>query len=289
MKKNSRRLLILTSLVCLLILLLAAVQLLPSVFPEKTAVFSSLQKETIQKIIITADKNTTELTQRKKRWAVGDFPADAERVQNIIDALAALKKDDIASQNKQKYQEFGVDGGKKIELNAQVLYVGKTAGYNRSYFRTNKDPVIYVANADFSSFLEPADFRDLKVLFIADEAKVDKVILVADGKQTAIEKKKDAWIVGRGKKAKKERVDFWINDIKTLKADEIFLEKTIDLSKTNPEITLLVKENNTEKKGTFYVKDKDSYYFHQEKSPYTYQIPASDVVSLKKEEKDLSE
>lgn len=289
MNKTTKRLLKLAIILIFFLLLFILIKNVLVLFPARVYVFASLKKEPIQKLVFTLDKKKITVTKKNNQWTTENFPADFERIEQLVDSLINLKKDDIASQNKNTYAEFAVEGKRKIEFNSHVLYIGSADSFSRTYFRADTDPLVYISTIDFSSLLAQEDFRELNVLLITDESKVNKIVFSIKDKTIEVEKKKDVWMMRNGKKAKKEQVDFWINDIKTLKGNDIFAEKSIDFSKRDKEMTISIKEGDKEKKGVFYKKDEDSYYFHQEKSGYIYYIPAVSVTSVQKEEKDLIE
>lgn len=289
MKRTGRRLLTSLVIFVFVLFLFIFIQKLPAFFKKENKVFPSLKKDNIRHLVIVDDKDEVRMEKKDNRWWVGEFPADQERIDNIIDALSRLKKGEIISSSKERYSIFEVDGRKKITFNDFIVYVGKNYSFGKSYFRTEEDPLVYVTSEDFSTFFYPKDFRDLKINLIVDENKVALVEEVWEGKTIKLVKKENQWFFNNNKQAKKERVDFLINDIKTLKGDDIFNKKDIDLSKSDVDLTITVSEDKREKRGNFYKKDKEKLYFYQEESSYIYQIPIAYIASLKKEEKDLIE
>lgn len=287
MRKRTKRFFTLLFSFILLMGIFVLIKNLPQLFKKEEKVFKGISKNSVKQIIITDDKERVTITKKNHRWVIKDFPADEERVEKIIESLLSLNKEEVISRNKSKYKEFEVEGKRKIEFEKNTIYVGKSYSYNKSYFRVNQDPNVYLADKDLSSLFYPNDFRDLKVYLIIDEAKVEKIEEEWEGKSLRLTKKNNQWHTLTNKTAKKERIDFFLNDIKTLKGDDLFEKRTIDLSAYQPELLLVVKEGEKEKKGFFYQKDREKYYFYQEGSNYVYQIPAAYVSSLKKEEKDL--
>lgn len=291
MNKTTKRLIKLFIILFFLVVVFILITQKSLLFPQHMEVFPLLKKESIRKVIVSEDKNKSAVEKKNTQWMIGEFPADAVRIDQILDMITTLKKDDIASQNKKKYADFGVDGGKKIEFDTHVIYVGDGKGGTSYHFRVDTDPIVYRTASDFSSLLTIEDLKDLNTHLINKEDAVEYVNLSWGSTHLESVKKNNGWTVN-GKKAFKERVDFFINDIKTLKGDEIFKKETIDFATLSVELSIAVKESGKTKESTVYRKDAPSkediiYYFYQKDSAFVYKIPSSYVASLKKEEKDM--
>lgn len=286
MKKTTSRLVKLMVIFFLLMVILVLGRRWPTLFKKDTAAFPGLKKESIEKLVFTDDKDKNEIVRRANRWFVGEFPSDEERVNRVIAAISGLQKDDIVSKNQTKYAVFGVEGKRKIAFNNHVVYVGEAAGFSQTYLRVDDDPLVYVVGADWTSFFYPNDFRDLRVYLFNDEDKVDRLSLFWGGKTLALIKKKADWWLGDAK-AKKERVDFLLNEIKTLKGSNLVKKDQIETAKYPEAVRIELIEAKKTKRAVFYQQDKDNYYLQQTDSAWIYQIPASYVASLKKEDKDL--
>ncbi len=295
MKKPTKRFFKVLFVFVLLIGVFSFIQKLPDLFKKDKRIFEILNKESVKQVMIVDGEDKTTTDKKNKQWLINDFPADKERIEKIIETILELKKEEMVSRNKNKYADFEVNGKQKIEFNNHVVYIGKIYSYGKSYFRVDNDPNVYVADEDLSGFFYPKDFRDTRVYFINDENKVNRIEEQWEEKFLKLTKKESKWfVVSEGKpssakatEGKKDRVDFFINDIKTLKGDDAFDKKSVNLSNYQPDLSITVDEGGKEKKGVFYKIDNEKYYFYQEGSNYVYQIPAAYVASLKKEEKDL--
>ncbi|HLD26392.1 MAG TPA: DUF4340 domain-containing protein [Patescibacteria group bacterium] len=292
MKKTTARFSKLFILLFFLVLVFILITQKSVLFPRRVVVFPLLKKESMNKLIFIEAKNKITVEKKNNRWMIGDFPTDSERIDQILTAIATLKKDDIASQNKKKYPDFGVEGSKKIEFDKHILYIGDSGrGISQNYFRADTDPFVYRTSSDFSTFFSLSGLKDLSTHSITNEEAVDQVSLTWGRVELDMIKKKNEWVVNN-KKALKERIDFLINDLKTLKGDAIFKKDEIDATKLPVEMNIFIKENGKSKESTLYRKDALSkenteYYFYQKESPFIYTIPPSYVAGLKKEEKDL--
>jgi len=287
MRNLNKRFFTLLWALVLIVALYILIQKTPLLFKKEERVLKSLSKELINRVMLVDDKDKTTVDKKNKSWLINDFPADEERIEKIIEAVLNLKKEEMVSGNKNKYADFEVEGKRKIELAGNTVYIGKTYSYGKSYFRVDSDPNVYLADEDLSAFFYPKDFRDLRPHFINNESKVDKVEEQWKGGLLKLTKKNDQWVTLDNKTAKKDRVDFLINDIKTLKGEDALDKKKIDLSNYPLDLSIIVSEEGKEKKGLFYKIDNEKYYFYQEGSNYIYQIPSAYVASLKKEEKEL--
>jgi len=263
---------------------------LPKYLPQKTnQPFSSLKKNQISEIVLTKDK-TTHIYKKDKALYVkkedDEFLADNERINKIIESFINLKKESVVSSNKNKHRELGIDK-QKIELKTEekiyVVYIGSTSGLSNNYVRINNEDNAFVAEG-FNDVFTPDDYRDLSVHFVSDEAKITSIEIDSELEKIFLTKEKSDWKIDN-KIAKKDRVDFFINDLKTLKAKDIFSkEKVIPVVKT---LSIKIKEVGKEKTIAFYLQDENNYLAKTSISEYIYQIPAAYVASLKKEEKDF--
>lgn len=289
MRKTNKRLVLLLIFFVFLLLILLSFQMAPQFLNRKEKAFSQIKKEIINEMIIFDKGKKTTLKKINNQWYINQFPADQERIEKIIETVINLEKKEIVSKNKKKYKDFEVDGERKIELNNHTLYLGKNYSFQKSYFRVDKDEAVYLAQEDFSNWFYPEDFRDLKIKLINNEEKVSKLFLAWDDKELVLKKDKDQWFFDKGKKAKKDRVDFLINEIKTLKGDDILEKEKIDLSSYFIGLKIKLNEEKKEKKVGFYQRDREKYFFYQEGDVFVYQVPAAYVSSLRKEESDLIE
>lgn len=292
MKRNRTRL---TQLI--IILLIAAVLIilknqLPQFLIQKpNQPFSSLKKEQIREMLLTKNK-PVRLYKKDKFWYVkkdnNEFRAEEERINKIIDSFINLKKDNIVSSNKKKHKELGIDK-QKMEINAggksYAIYLGNNSGLSNNYIRIDNEDDVFVADG-FGEAFTSDDYRDLSVHLINDEAKVTSIEIGFEDRKTVLNKKDNDWKIG-DKTAKKDRVDFFLNDLKTLKASDIFTKDT-NLPNVIP-ITIRIKEGKQEKTIEFYPQDENNYLAKASTSEFVFQIPAAYVASLKKEGKDFIE
>lgn len=293
MRKNRQRLIALIIILVLITGFILAKDKFMQVSTKKPQqVFSSVKPEQIQKILISKDNKTTTIYKKQNKWLVTkdkiEYSADPERIQKIIDNFLSLKKEEIFSTNKNKHKDFGINN-QKIELqtnnNSYVLYIGNTSGLSKNYVRLDNQNDIFDAES-FDNAFYPDDYRDLAVRLISDENKVSSIEINFENKILKLEKKGNDWFI-QADKVKKDRVDFFLNDLKTLKASDILPKDTLIAQVISGFIS--VKENSLEKKIIFYSSDKDNYLAKSSISNSVFQIPTAYVSSLNKVEKDFTE
>jgi len=281
----------------MIILLIAAVifilknQLPQFLIQKPNQLFSSLKKEQIREMLLTNDK-IIQLYKKDKLWYFkkdnNEFRADEERINKIVNGIVNLIKGDVVSNNKNKHKELGIDR-QKIEVKTKgksyVFYIGNSSGIAKNYIRIGDENEVFTAEG-FDEAFTSDDYRDLLVRLINDETKVTLIDIGYNDILTTLLKQKSDWKIGN-KTAKKDRVDFFINDLKTLKATDI-LPKETNLPAVVPD-SIKIKEGSQEKSVEFYQQDENNYFAKASTSEFIFQIPAAYVASLKKEEKDFIE
>ncbi|MGB9707145.1 MAG: DUF4340 domain-containing protein [Microgenomates group bacterium] len=268
---------------------------LHKILPQKSKkVFTTLKKNEIKEIDIETNDKKIKIDKKNDFWIIKKegvvFNADKERIEKIIDAFINLEKEEIASTNQKNFKNLGIDK-QKITLitnkKKYTVYIGNSPSLEKNYLKVNNENEVFIASG-FSNLLYPDDFRDLNLYLISDENKVNHLtIKIHPQTEFSLTKKNDNWFIG-DKKAKKERVDYFINDLKTLKANDILPNNT-PLPTFFPELTIVIKENNQEKTAYFLKKDENNYYLQIKENKQIYQVAAVYVSSFKKEEKDFFE
>src|SRR3989338_1720242 len=292
MKRNRIRLIQLVTLLLIILALLFIKNNLSQFLPKKPdQPFSTLKKEQIRQILLTKDK-TTFLYKKDKVWYVKkgsqEFRADTERINNIIDSFVSLSKNEVISSNKKKHKSLGIDKQKiEIKTNGKTytIYLGNITGLSKNYIRIGDDNEVFIVEG-FAEVFTSEDYQDLIVHLINDETKVTLIEINFEDNKTILTKRGNDWKIG-DKTAKKDRVDFFLNDLKTLKANDILPKDTILAQVISGQIA--VNENANKKSIMIYSKDEDNYLTKTSESEFVFQIPAAYVASLKKEEKDFVE
>lgn len=262
-------------------------------FPQKSnQPFLTIKKDQINEVILTKDK-TSKVYKKKNDWIVknnnSEFRADKEKINKIIEGFINLKKESIVSSNKNKHKELGIDK-QKIEVKASgktyTVYLGNTSGLSNNYVRINKENDVFIAGGFEEAFVSE-DYRDLSVPLVNDEIKVTSIEIDSEHERIFLIKEKSDWKIA-DKTAKKDRVEFYLNDLKSLQAKDV-LKKQENYPAVNPELSITLEEDNKKKTIGFYLPDEENYSARVTSSNFDYIIPAAYVASLKKEEKDFLE
>ena len=157
---------------------------------------------------------------------------------------------------------------------------------SNNFVRIDDENEVFVTSG-FEDVFTSEDYRDLEVHLVNDETKITSIEINFNDTKTTITKKGVNWKID-DKTAKKDRVDFFINDLKTLKAKDI-LPKKQNYPTINPELSIKITEADKEKNIGFYPENEENYLAIVEKSDFDYLIASAYVASLKKEEKDFVE
>jgi len=291
-KKTFNRLLTLGTILFLLLLFLFSYEKISKLIEETKNIspFKTLKKQDIKKIIFEKENKKYEIYKKNNLWFLKEknieVKADKEKIEKIIEAIIEIKKEEIISKNKNKHQDFGI-GKNKIKIftqNKQItIYVGDNSSFNTNYIRINEENEVFLGK-NFDEFLTTNDWRDLKINLIKKEEDVEELTLNYENKTLFLKKQKNEWKINR-KKAKKDRVDFFINEIATLKANDILYYE--NFPNINPSLTLQIKEKNQIKKAYFFEKDNENYWLTTSFNSIVYQLSSGYVSSLKKNEDDF--
>ncbi|NMB84147.1 DUF4340 domain-containing protein [Candidatus Roizmanbacteria bacterium] len=212
------------------------------------------------------------------------FKANEENVKKIISAFLSLKKDEIVSNNAKKHANFEVNSQKVSIVNdgkTFSVYVGKNVGYDKNYLRLNEENDVFIGGGFYGVFSD-ADCRDLKVNLIKNENDITEISLDHNSKKLSLKKQGERWVLNN-KEIKKERIDFFINELATLKGNDVFTSNP-ELGNLEKSLVINLKIKNQNKTLGFYRKDNYNYYLKISESDLVYQISSTYVESLKKEE-----
>jgi len=290
-KKLTYRILFLLSIIILIISFLFFQQKIKNLISQKQIIkpFAKLNKDELIKIIFEEENKKIEVYKKNNHWYLKkdnfEFRADEEKVNKTIDALINIKKEEIVSQNKNKHKNFGIDKKKIIfyAFKKKVeIYIGNSINFSNNYVRIDNENDVFLAE-DLNDVFLNNDWRDLRVRLINKQEELNSLEInyLNKGKSLKLLKEKDDWKIN-GKNAKKDRVDFFINELATLKADDILIQKNLSL--INPEIIISIKENNKTKKINLFAINQDYYLLKIESEKLNYKIKKPYISSLEKEQ-----
>lgn len=262
--------------------------------PKKAAVFSSLSKTSVKEINFIHNGKTISVIQKNNQWLINQnkivYKANQERIDKILDGLTNLNTDEIVSTNVKRQPELGIGPDKiiiKTESGQYELFIGKPSTPRTNYLKINNGRNIFVA-AGFDDVFTPDDYRDLKTYLINDQGEITAIDIDEGNTTLKLARDKDRWKIN-GKAVKKDRVDFFINELATLKTNDIIFDKTLKDGLTTPQLTIKIAEKGKKKTADFYFKDEENYYLTVDNQPSLFVVAAAYVNSLKKPETDFTE
>ena len=290
MEKNVSRIRIFVLIFGILFLIIFFKNQIQTILSSKPKTpFSLIKKEAINRAEIMSEATTSALIKKNDRWYVrygqNEYEADQTRINELIDNLISLKKEEIVSKNKKKHKEFGIDK-QKIRFYAKdqwyVLFIGNSNGTSRSYGRVNDENEVFLITGIDSAFY-PNDYRDLIVPIVSKRDKVENIQIIFDDQNLILEKIKDEWKIGK-KSARQEQIDILMNDLVTLRATNILFDGELPETKS---LTIRIRENKQEKEIDFYQQDSENYLVNVKGSKKIYQVSTSLVDAVKRGEKDF--
>lgn len=293
-RRDARLLWLFIVLLVLTVFFLSKNQVGKIFLPKNTQPFAPVTLNRIQNVVIQNESGQTEDMYKKNgHWYLMknqvEFRADDERIHSLITSMVSVKKDTVVSTNTNKQGDFGI-GRKKIILKDQnsafTLFIGDTANISDNFVRADGENEVFTASG-FDSVFSPFDYRDLLVHFVLSEDAVSTIEIQYSGSTTSLTKNQNSWTTGN-RAAVKERVDFFLNDLQTLKAHDLFSQKPSSVQLENPQLMIRVRESGVEKTMEFFQTDDHNMYLATASSSnMIFQIPAAYVDSLKKVEKDF--
>lgn len=292
MKKNrSRILFLLIVTVTLFTLISTKDKIINSLFTKPIErPFSQITAESIKQIDIVNDKKTISLYKKNNQWYLKEnqieFLADQDKTNKIIIDFTQITEEELVSDNKKRFTDFGIEKNriiiKTINKNYSI-YIGQLSGANKTYIKIDDQNAVFSVSGFGDVFSSSTnDYRDLSVNFLKDEKLITELTI----NNIVIKKNKNRWLVNN-QEVKPDQISFYLNDLKTLKATDLLIQKPILYN--NPELTITLRSDQEEKTAKFYPIDskQEDYYLVTSNSKFIFQISATSISTLKKEEKDF--
>lgn len=246
----------------------------------------SLVKEDIGEIKITREGKTLILKKEDTKWVIGEkkYPADENKVKNMVDTIAELSLSEMVSRSK-NYKPYELGDEKKITVKAykqdkllRDFDIGKQAStYGHTFIRIAGDDNIYHARKSFRGYFDQEidNLRD-KVVMKFDKDEITEIRVTAPGqeyhftKKVSVEKPKPAadsekekkkeeptlppqpgeeviqWLTKDGKEGDKSKLDSFINQLSNLSCDKFIDDKEAkDYKDKKPVFKLTLKGNKS--------------------------------------------
>jgi hypothetical protein len=259
---NFRKTIILAAVLCFLLLVFFLVEspLKNNKKQEPQLFVSGFDKASAAAIVIKSkEKGEVQLLKKPEGWivAVGQktYPADKASIDNMLEAVAKIKIEAIASKNPKKYKELEVDQDKGVEVTIEDgakktlahFYVGKSGpDLFSTYLRMADAQQVVLASGMLKMAFdrEIKDWRNKRIFALNQqditgyEVKGDTGFLLKKGE-------KDQWEVAAPEKfsPKKEIAEDCLKTISTLNAAD-FAEgplKDFELDQPKQEILITMK------------------------------------------------
>lgn len=135
--------------------------------PPAASLFSGLQADTVNALVITDDNGkSVHLTKSDDHWTVGDnqYPADNDKVKNIIDRIAKLQSGRLVARSKGSHSRLKVGDrmyNRKVVMTAAgqkdiTFFLGTAPSSKSIHLRRAGDDDVYEVSG-LSSWELPAD------------------------------------------------------------------------------------------------------------------------------------
>lgn len=250
-------------------------------------VFRFTVKDPISTISFIYEGKKKSVQRVNGRWYTKDpftLPADETRINKLIEVIKTLKKTTIVSHNTKKHTEFGITSNRleiRTKSNIYRLYIGR-GNYTKNYLRMDDEDIIFEEEG-LDNVFDPFDYRNLSVPFVQKENRVNMIDIVWEGNRTKLNREGDEWKVN-GKKGLRDRIDYLINALATLRATDILKKEGSEKQLSSPILEITVKEDKKNKELTVYEKDETTGYVTTTTSPFIFVIPQVYLDSVEKEE-----
>ena len=265
--RDSRRIVL---LVLFLICIPLVVYIVPRIFQQLSVrpsrIITNKEIQSVVSISLSTKNKSVELIRKKEEWMVKEgiytYPADIEKIKKMLSEIEQIEKKDIVAQTEKKYAELGVVENKIVldfsNRKSLTIFVGKPASWGRSYARFDTNPETYLVNG-LTEIFSPFEYRSFQIGIIKDLNQVSAISIASTLHSFFLKKINNGWIFETGEKPKEERVQFLLQDLKTLTATDIMNEIPQELP--FPFITLSVIENRKELIAYIYDLGNEQYLF----------------------------
>ncbi|RMF92276.1 MAG: DUF4340 domain-containing protein [Candidatus Schekmanbacteria bacterium] len=158
----------------------------------------NIERKDISKIKIKKGSEVIDVEKKGANWVImpKEYPADKEKIENLIDKASKVKLTALASESK-KYEVYKLDEENRIEVElyqsdkpVRKIFIGKPVSSSRhTFIRLDDDYRVYHAEGNLRSAFnkDVDDLRNKKIWEINEE--ITKVTLIKDKKKLILLKK----------------------------------------------------------------------------------------------------
>jgi len=275
---------------------------------------SEVSKNEISKLQIKTADSTIDMKKKGDTWVIGpkEYPADADRVKDMLDAIASLKLTTLISESK-NYIRYDLNQAEKLAVKAlsgdtvlREFEIGKAAStYQHTFVKLAGDPNVYHARGYFRTKFDNTldEFRNHTVLtFQKEEIREVEIIngkdkFIIAGKEVSEKKtedkaekkspdaplKKMVWETVSGKPVDGVKLNRMVSSLSDLECDS-YIEDADKAAFKDPifSVTLKGKKNYTLSVFPMLKADAEYYPAISSESPYVFHLTDSQVDSFKK-------
>lgn len=275
---------------------------------------SEVSKDEISKLQIRTADSTIDMKKKGEAWVIGpkEYPADADRVKDMLDAIASLKLTTLISESK-NYIRYDLNKAKKLAVKAlsgdtvlREFEIGKTAStYQHTFVKLAGDPNVYHARGYFRIKFDNTldEFRNQTVLtFQKEEIREVKIVngkdkFIIAGKEVSEKKtenkaekkspdaplKKMVWETVSGKPVDGVKLNRMVSSLSDLECDS-YIEDAVKADFKDPVFSVTLKGKKDYTLSVFPMLKADDEYYPaiSSESPYVFLLTDSQVDSFKK-------
>ncbi len=255
----TKRNLVLLGLLCLQVVLIAIVYMPRSQSGPTKVFFPGLKPEAVSRLTVaTPDGKSVTITRQGAGWIVdtpAQYPADPDKVQNILTRLAGLHSDRLVAQTKEAHDHFlvGKQFGQKVTLTLaaggeRILYLGTSPSYAATHVRADGDDKVYLVS-DLAGWQVPADekFWWQRDYLVANPEELHEIRLVNHAGSLDLIRNAQGWQLAAGQAGQaldQGKVQTFVNAVSRIALTEYLgreEKKEYELAKPAATLTLVGK------------------------------------------------
>ncbi len=259
----------------------------------------SFDKEQVDTLIVRAkEKAEIKLSKKEGQWQTEDgFPADQEKVTNLIEKLHGLKHGLPVANSDKAINRFKVvndsferhillqNGDKKLA----ALYVGSGAGARQTHVRSDEDIAVYsvaLGTYDVPDTISDWQNRNALKLDIGDISRIDVMGMTFQRQQSPDKETKTVlWKSAKlpnGKQLDQKAINDGVSSLAGLSFDKVLgKESKPEYGMDNAVLTLKLIHKNGERQYVLgKLKDKDDYVIKVSDRPEYFQLSGNAAKSI---------
>lgn len=258
--------------------------------------FESFSPESADEVrLVFADGKQISLDKHTDGWKINDLPADASKVEGVLNSLADAEVTSRVSGNSQYHERFEVDGkGVKMtvlegdQVKAEFI-VGKTAGGDAVYVRLPEQDDVYVMSGlqRYALNEDPSLWRERKVASFQPE-QVRRINYSENQIQWSLVETTDGWTLGTNRIAAApvdaDKVETFLRTVANLGAVDFPSKEEVETARNSRStfataVLEIGSVETFERKETWfiYAGDADSYLIVRESDGVGYNVPLQNV------------